>query len=98
MNKAVKQYEQAMQGLAKAFITRYYCDEEEEFKSMDWYWIADDIGGCLCVGDEHWNPDVMVTALKLNPASNILFEWYWEYVEGEGHPNLKNYLKMTPKE
>ena len=74
--------------IAMSFVTKYFGSDR-----TDWWWVADRIGGCFCIGDYFWNVEVMVDALRKNVTEEVLFSWYDQSIEPNG-VNLQTYLKM----
>ena len=87
-------WEKTPDAIAFEFVKKYYGKE----CVADYYWIADDIGGCLAINDEFWSLDRMKTALELNATYEQIMEFYYyetELPEDEKVIiNFKNYLKL----
>jgi hypothetical protein len=84
--------EKAINKLAAVFVEKYYGKEYVE----DMWWIGDDIGEVLGVGDEFWDLTNMLDSVKYNPTREQLFEWYYSYEEGDDHNralNMKHFIK-----
>ena len=94
--KIVKQWEDATQALADAFMDKYYQDEEYPEDKPEWHWAADVIGDMLFISDDFWNVGNIVIALKKDIPSDDLFNWYYESIDagidGKQYPNLTNYM------
>ena len=89
---ALNAYENGCNALARVFVQRYFPDYEPEME-----WVADDIGGVLCVSDFYFGINFMLEAMRLLPEPDILFDFYYYQVECASsniHPNfnLKNYI------
>ena len=99
MNKYVKAFNKAADGIAEEFLRKYYPDEV--CPSDDIYWVADQQGGIFYINDSFWGFLDMVTALTLEIPSEKLFAWHEESLEyhqatatPDGFPNLKNYIRL----
>ena len=91
------------------FIENYFGNTYD----VDWYWIADDIGGVINVGDYFFNFSDIVELLEVNPPKKRLFEWYdydleksteimeWEIKKDKcDRPvksNIRNYFMLEAK-
>ena len=64
-------YEKATQELVDFFVKKYFKND-----ASDVYWVADEIGGVLCVNDYFFSIDRIVEAIKLNCSSKKLFDYY----------------------
>lgn len=66
------------------------------------YWVADQIGGVACFGDEYF-VDFLVIRLDLeeNVPANVFFKWFDSTVDSslKGEPiiNYKTFLKLNQK-
>ena len=89
----VQKYEAACELVRKDFMKKYY---SEYTSDDDYYWIGMSIGEVCGIGNEFWNVDNMVDALKYKPTDEQLFSWYYdEHLKPEGQSyNLKNYIKI----
>lgn len=94
--KELENWIAATNELAIAFIERYYVSDCP-IEDIDWYWVAQDIGGCLNVNDEFWDMNDIVNAFKYNAPKKKLFEWYYYCLDmaekNESPINLKNYVR-----
>nr|DAV76469.1 MAG TPA: hypothetical protein [Caudoviricetes sp.] len=87
--------------IAELFVKKYY-DYDLEVDYV--YAVADDPTGAWGVGDEFWNFDDMVTALRHNADRETLMDWYYKIYTAEHDDSvpfisLKLWLKgMRPKD
>ena len=87
--------------IAELFVKRY-CNYDLEADYV--YAVADDPIGVWGVGDEFWNFDDMVTALRYDADEGILYDWYYKIYTAEHDDsvpfiNLKSWLKgIRPKD
>lgn len=84
-------YENACNELARTFLEALYPDEPEYYD--DWYWIADEIGGCVSWDDWFVNPNSMADYFRYKYTPDEFFKWYDKWVENEGALNMKNFKK-----
>lgn len=92
--ETIIKYERACNALAREFIKEFYTYEQ------DYHWAGGEIGGVACIGDEFWNTDNMVDALKNKPTENQLFTWYYQVLvnkEAKINYNLKSFLHIKPE-
>ena len=87
--------------IAELFVKKYYdYDLEADYV----YAVADDPTGAWGVGDEFWNFDDMVTALRYDADEGTLYDWYYKIYTAEHDDsvpfiNLKSWLKgIRPKD
>jgi hypothetical protein len=94
MKKQLKQYEVAVQELAEYFAKRYFK------KDYEMYWVADEIGGTLCVNDYFFDVYDIAYFVKYNYSAKDMFEYYDEKLKvkmidiNAFFPNIKNYRKL----
>ena len=94
-NKITQEWENATMDLTEYFINKYF----GKSKSIESYWIADDIGGCLVVNDYFFNLGDIVDFIKYRYTPTKMFEYY-DYalkaheLGAEYVVNIKNYKKM----
>lgn len=91
-----KQWEESTDQLAHAFAKHYF---DEDY--LLW-WVANQIGGTICINDHYFNLDRMVDYLRYQYTSQELFEHYdWELAEftkGRIPPaNIKNWRQLNKK-
>jgi hypothetical protein len=92
MNR-VQQYEKVCNLVRKEFMSIYYHEYDED----DCYWIGEDIGGICSIGDEYWNINNMVDALRYKVSEKLLFKWYYDVhvnEQAEVNYNLKSYISF----
>ncbi len=78
---ALKTWENAIDGIAKAFLKKYF--PEEVSKERD-YWCGDEIGGMFCIAYSlFFSADFMLKALQLNATL--------EQVEGYNEAEADHY-------
>jgi len=96
INKIIKEWEKATNALAEGFVKKYWGEE----CIIDMYWIGQEIGDILSIGDYYFDIDRMKKALELNATWEQLNDYYWLEVEGEEKPNVsfKNYVKYGLKD
>ena len=63
-------WEQMSDNLAYRFTQRYFG------KDSEYYWIADEIGGTLEVGDHFFSLDDMIQFTRHKYTKNQMFEYY----------------------
>jgi hypothetical protein len=95
MKKELLLWEKAINKLTSVFIKKYFD------KDADWYWVADESGGTLCINDYFFNMDRIVEAIRYNASSKKLFEFYDLELEKAKKEedmkiNFKNFLKINP--
>lgn len=92
---ALKNYEKSCNALVQAFAKKYYDGQD------DWGWIGQEIGGCLGIGDEFLNLDLIVDTMRLKPTVEQYFEYYYyqleEHTEDRSPWNLKYWLHKNKK-
>jgi hypothetical protein len=93
--KAVKNWQDATEELAKAFVKKYFPHEQG---SKDVFWVGDEIGDVFCISDMFFSVTRMREALELNATYDQLQDYYWIETEkgiaGERMKiNFKNYVK-----
>jgi hypothetical protein len=94
--KAIKEWRNATDNLAKAFAKKYFPDEPTQYN----FWVGDDIGGVFCVCEMFFDVDRMVTALELKATFDQLYDYYHAEIdhatENPEKPfriNFKNFVK-----
>ena len=89
-------YEKACHELAIAFLKKLYPDDP--FHYRDWYWIADEIGGCLTWGDWYTDPSIMADFFRYGMTSNEFFNWYDDHYSVEKNRiNIQTYMRRNSK-
>jgi len=95
--KAVKEYELAVEKLAKAFIKKYF-SKEDGYWNAECFWVGDEIGGMLSVSDYFFDVNSMVDYMKYNYTEDQMFEYYdyalEETTAGRSPINIKIWLKL----
>ena len=92
MNFYIKNYEKAVQELAKYFAKRYF------EKDYEMYWVADCIGDVLYINDRFFDMDEIVNFIKYDYSADNIFKYYDYRLDchekGKTHINIKHYLKL----
>lgn len=95
----LQDWENQTDSLIEGFITRYFGKIEE----VEYYWIAEDVGGVLVVADYFFNLGDIVDFIKYNYSKDKMFEYYdyaLDYHMQKKHKstdylvNIKNYKKL----
>jgi len=99
MNGFLKTWEDASDTLSWYFIKRYFGKIEE----VEYYWIAEDVGGVLAVNDYFFSIDDIVNFIKYHYSKDLMFEYY-DYAldyhlqtkhKSTDYPiNIKNYKEL----
>lgn len=96
---ALAYWENETESLSRHFIKKYFGKIDE----VEYYWIADEVGGVLVVADYFFNLSDIVDFLRYNYPKNMMFEYYdysLEYHMQKKHKasdylvNIKNYKKL----
>lgn len=95
MNKNLANWYEATQDLVEDFIATYFVDEDTPRGDLEVYWIADEVGGVLVIGDYFFDMYAITTAIRISCPIEKLFEWYDHTVEHENNINLDHYLRMN---
>ena len=74
------------------FIETYFCEEEEDFASIDFYPVAGDNLGVWCIADHFFSIHDIVLALDEEIPEKVLFAWYNKSVEA-AH-NVSPYMNL----
>ena len=99
MNKYLNHWEEKTAILGDYFVEKYFGEKGE----VEYYWIADDIGGVLSVADYFFNLSDIVDFIKYHYTRKLMFEYYdyaLEYYTQKKHKkddyliNIKNYKKL----
>ena len=90
-------YYRACDELRDQFINKYYRDEDGD--CIEYYWVAEEVGSVLSVGDEYYSMYDIVNIIAEKMSYGELNRWYYwsmEYaMKGEPLPlSLKNFLKI----
>lgn len=92
MNKiknAIANWEWTTQEIANLFVEKYFGKEN------DAWWIGNEVGGVLGIGDYFFNVDQMADFLKYNYSKKKMFDYYFYSLEmhekGEKPWNIKTY-------
>jgi hypothetical protein len=71
---ALKTWENAIDGIAKAFLKKYFPEEVNKERA---YWCGDEIGGVFCVAYNcFFDSDFMLKALQLNATFEQVSGYY----------------------
>ena len=94
LEETFEMWEQMSDNLAYRFTQRYFG------KDSEYYWIADEIGGTIEVGDHLFSLDEMVQFTRHKYTKDKMFEYY-DYALEKGMKNdtpinIKNW-KLTIK-
>ena len=99
MIKYLKDWEEKTAILGEYFIERYFGKRE----NVEYYWIAEDIGGVLSVNDYFFSLSDIVEFIKYHYSKNMMFKYYdyaLEYNSKKKHKkndyliNIKSYKKL----
>ena len=76
------------------FVEKYFG------KDAEYYWIADEVGGCLYVNDRFFNINDIVNFIRYRYTPDQMFEYYDKELEskekGQDYfPNIKNWKKLN---
>lgn len=93
-----QKYAQICEEYVLAFMRKhsFYCDRTGEYYDYDW--VADDIGGILCVADYHIGFDDIRIDIDNEIHKSVYFEYYEYCLENESKINYKSYLKGAREE
>lgn len=96
MTPAILNYESSCSDVVHEFLTCYFVNVEEGYtlEEIEWYWVADEVGGIIFVDDYFCDMYTILTALRLEVPREIFFAWYDETVEKEKNINLSSYYRM----
>lgn len=97
-----QEFEQLMEEYKKIFLELYFQENENDL--VDSYWIADEIGGVLCVQDDmFYSTDIIRYCVDNNVSWEDLDTWY-QYCLRLGMidpqipvPNLKAWIGGCPR-
>lgn len=95
MNKHLTNWYEATQDLVEGFIATYFVDENVPREELEVYWVADEIGGVLVIGNYFFDMYTITTAIRVSCPEKKLFEWYDHTIEKENDINLDHYLRMN---
>lgn len=98
MIKYLKEWEEKTSQLTDYFVERYFGKKED----VDYYWVADDIGGCLSVADYFFNIEDIVDFIKYHYSKDMMFKYYDYQLDYHSKKktkndyliNIKNYKKL----
>lgn len=71
MKKQLKQWEKSTKELAEYFIKKYFGKD-----IFDVWWVADEVGGCLCANDYFFDLTEIVDFIKYNYTEKQMFDYY----------------------
>lgn len=87
----IKQFENISENIAKYFCNKY-------FKSDDYWWVSDQIGSVLSVGDYYFSLETMLDYLRYGYGVNKMFEHYDYAMEEATHDRypicIRDYKKF----
>lgn len=97
MQKELKQYEEAIDCLANAFIEKYYWEKGTSRLTIPMYeWIGNVLELRFDKDGEdykhYWNINSILDAARYNPTKKQLHSWYQQRVSAD--LSLKNYIKI----
>lgn len=102
LKKALKSYQEECQNMADIFVEWYYCDDDITPADVELFWVADQIGGVLCINDDFWGMNELIDIFNLQPTEEQLFAWKHSDDEaisnGDIKINLRSYLMLNQKE
>ena len=99
MIDVLNNWERYTEVLIEYFIERYF----GKLDTVEYYWIAEDVGGVLSVADYFFNLGDIVDFIKYHYSRDLMFEYYdyaLEYHMQKKHKstdyliNIKNYKKL----
>lgn len=98
MIKYLKEWENKTLQLGDYFVKRYFGKKE----NVEYYWIADDVGGVLAVADYFFNLNDIVEFLRYHYSKDMMFKYYdyaleyhsRKHSKGDYLINIKNYKKL----
>ena len=97
--KLLRLWEKATEKLLQEFIRVYYLDEDITMDDIEYWWVAEEIGGVVFINDEHWSLQNITDAFRYNPTREQLWRWHWDSIDAamgkQAFPNLKNWLKLN---
>lgn len=67
---------QEFDSIVKEYTRRFCVSMYGEEQSPDDFWIGDDIGGVISIGDEYWNFDQIRKTVDNNYDPKEVFAWY----------------------
>ena len=93
MKKELKNWEKETNKLADVFVKKYFGKN-----ASDVFWVADDIGGVLCINDYFFNFNMIREAIKYSASIEKLFDYHDEEFKlamknKKMNISLKNYIK-----
>lgn len=90
-----KNWEESTDEITQEFVRKYFGRDAEYF------WIAEDVGGVLMVGDYYFNLDRIVEAIKYDATRSQLFDFYDMELEKAYSSqerlniNFRTYIKLS---
>jgi len=100
----LQKYEDSCERLVWDFFYKYWLSGKDKIQKdeIDYYWVADQVGGTLSVNDYFFNMDDIVQAMRLKPSREQFFA-YQSYcidqaMEKDGiRYNLKSWIALKSK-
>ena len=97
MKQILTNWENQTQLLADNFMSKYFCKGKKA--DVDFFWVADEIGGVLSVSDYFFDLSDVIDALRYNIPINKLFSFYDYQLKcyeekKEKEYNMKNWAKL----
>ena len=97
MNTKLLKWEEVSDELAFYFVERYFGVD------VDFYWIADEVGGTISVADYFFNMNDIVEFIRYKYSRKQMFEYYdmaleyhmKKHTKNDYLVNIKNYKKLT---
>ena len=87
------EWEQMSDNLAYRFTQRYFG------KNSEYYWISDEVGGTIAVGDHFFSIDDMVQFTRHKYTKDKMFEYYdyafRKVAKAETFINIKNWKLLN---
>jgi predicted nucleotidyltransferase len=87
----LKKYYQSCNDLATEFCKKYFNVNYD-------FWVSDESGGVLVVGDYFFNMEQIVTTMEIKPSFKRLDEAYWYFIDNKKPKiSFENYLRYGLK-
>jgi hypothetical protein len=82
----------------KKWVNHYFGEYDYEYGN-DYYWIGENVGEILSIGDFFFNLDNMIDAVNHDINIDDLIDWYWQWIDTKktGKINLKSWKYATKK-
>lgn len=86
-------FESITKQYVEAFLRKHGFFEEEDGEYCEYDWVADEVGGILCLADYFINFDDIRRDIDNCVQKDKFLEWYYFCLEGDTTINYKNWLK-----